>query len=215
MSVPVLSVQITVADPSASTDGKCRINALRFAIRCVDMASANVRVGSNPSGTRATMIPIAKIKFSQNDSPIACPIKKKTTPNEKAMPTTIRLSLVISNCSGEVPEFAVCVKWAIFPNSVCIPVAKTTARPSPETTEVPANNVFRPCKRSSSDDGAASRALGIDSPVTVALLTRKQKASIIRQSADMLSPSCNKITSPGTRSAARIKLILPSRIALT
>ena len=97
MSVPVLSVQITVAEPSASTDGKCRINALRFAMRCVDIASAKVRVGSKPSGTSATMIPIAKIKFSQNDSPMTCPMKKKATPNEKAMATTIRLSLVISN----------------------------------------------------------------------------------------------------------------------
>jgi hypothetical protein len=63
--VPVLSVQITVAAPSASTEGRCRTRALRRAMRCAAMASESVTVGSNPSGTFATMIPMPKSTLLQ------------------------------------------------------------------------------------------------------------------------------------------------------
>jgi len=66
-----LSLQITVVEPSASTAGRWRTSALRLAIRCVAMASDKVTVGSSPSGTLATMMPIANSRFSQAGSPIA------------------------------------------------------------------------------------------------------------------------------------------------
>src|SRR5665811_2004085 len=97
---------------------------------------------------------------------------------------------------------AACVRCAILPNSVCAPVAKTTALPRPETTEVPASRMFLPRIRSSTWDGLVSRAFGMDSPVTVALLTRTSKASIRRQSAGTLSPCSSRTTSPTTRSSA-------------
>ena len=97
VSVPVLSVQMTVVQPSASTAGRWRISALRFAMRCEPIASASVTVGSSPSGTFATMMPMAKMKVAQNGSPIAWPTKKKITPSASASPATMRLTRAISS----------------------------------------------------------------------------------------------------------------------
>ena len=64
--------------------------------------------------------------------------------------------------------------------------------------------------------GSASRALGSDSPVMVALFTRTPKASISRQSAGTSSPSASRITSPGTSSAdGQLPMTTPSRSAFT
>ena len=54
MSVPVLSVQITVAQPSVSTAGSRRTSTWRAAMRCTPMASAMVTMAGSPSGTAAT-----------------------------------------------------------------------------------------------------------------------------------------------------------------
>ena len=62
VSVPVLSVQITVQAPSVSTAESFLISALRRAMRCTPIASASVTVGRSPSGTKATTIPTAKMK---------------------------------------------------------------------------------------------------------------------------------------------------------
>ena len=165
VSVPVLSVQMTVVQPSASTAGRWRISALRLAMRCEPIASASVTVGSSPSGTFATMMPMAKMKFSQNDSPIARPMKKKITPSASASPATMRLTRTISICSGEIVSAVAWVSCAIFPNAECEPVAKTSAFASPETSEVPARSVLRLCIGSGSSHGSASRDAGSDSPV--------------------------------------------------
>ena len=69
VSVPVLSVQITVVSPSVSTEDRRRTSALRFAIRCVASASDSVTVGSSPSGTSATMTPIANTNRSSSAIP--------------------------------------------------------------------------------------------------------------------------------------------------
>jgi len=66
VKVPVLSQQITVAEPRASTAGRCRTRALRRAILCVAIASASVTVGASPSGTLATMMPMANSMLAQN-----------------------------------------------------------------------------------------------------------------------------------------------------
>ena len=96
-----------------------------------------------------------------------------------------------------------------------MPVAKTTARALPETTVVPASTMLVLCSASSQRQGAASRTTGTDSPVTVALLTRTENASITRQSAATKSPASSAITSPGTRSAAGLCSKTPSRITRT
>ena len=83
--VPVLSVQITVVEPSVSTEGRWRISTLRLAMRWVASTSARVRVGSRPSGTIATMMPMAKMKDSQKETPIAHQLTAKNNrPMESA-----------------------------------------------------------------------------------------------------------------------------------
>ncbi len=98
------------------------------------------------------------------------------------------------------------------PNSVCAPVAKTTALPAPATTVVPMNTTLR-ASSSVVCDPAASAVLrtGALSPVSGALFTRSSCASTTRQSADTASPASNTTTSPGTRSEAGHSKRSPSR----
>ena len=57
VSVPVLSVQMNVVEPSVSTASRRRTSAWLCAIRLAPIASDNVTVGSRPSGTSATVTP--------------------------------------------------------------------------------------------------------------------------------------------------------------
>jgi hypothetical protein len=136
----------------------------------------------------ATMIPIANIKAFQVGMPIIQPIAKNERPISTARIAVKRLKCVISLRSGDTSSPAVWVRCAILPSSVCIPVAKTTALACPDTIEVPASTTFLLSIKLSTSEEPASRALGTDSPVTAALLTRAPNASISRQSAGMLSP---------------------------
>src|SRR5674476_1210800 len=61
VSVPVLSLQITLAAPSVSTAGRWRTSAFFFAMRCVAIASDKVTSGNNPSGTFAIGIIVANV----------------------------------------------------------------------------------------------------------------------------------------------------------
>ena len=63
--------------------------------------------------------------------------------------------------------------------------------------------------------GSVLRALGRDSPVTVAVLTRNAKASTSRQSAGTRLPSSSSTMSPGTRSVASISTTSPLRCTFT
>jgi hypothetical protein len=63
--------------------------------------------------------------------------------------------------------------------------------------------------------GSILRALGRDSPVTVAVFTRSAKASTSRQSAGTRLPSSSSTMSPGTRPLASISTISPPRCAFT
>ena len=63
--VPVLSVQITVVQPRVSTDCRLRIRAFCPAIRRAAMERQRVTVVSIPSGTLATMMPMAKTSLLQ------------------------------------------------------------------------------------------------------------------------------------------------------
>ena len=49
------------------------------------MESASVTVGSSPSGTLATMMPMAKIKLVMALFPVATLTRKKRTPSEIAI----------------------------------------------------------------------------------------------------------------------------------
>ena len=69
------------------------------------------------------------------------------------------------------------MRWAILPNSVCIPVAKTAALPAPDATDVPASRILRLYKRFFSREGLASRPLGRDSPVLMTFFNQPVKCT--------------------------------------
>ena len=69
VSVPVLSVQITVVEPSVSTAQSRLTRAPRRASWRTPTASASVIVGRRPSGTFATIRPIANVSASSSGSP--------------------------------------------------------------------------------------------------------------------------------------------------
>ena len=54
VSVPVLSLAMTVAEPSVSTAASRRTIALRFAMRCMPSESTTVVTAARPSGTAET-----------------------------------------------------------------------------------------------------------------------------------------------------------------
>mmetsp|Transcript_33816 Transcript_33816/g.80058 ORF Transcript_33816/g.80058 Transcript_33816/m.80058 type:complete len:251 (-) Transcript_33816:1125-1877(-) len=62
VSVPVLSEQITEQHPSVSTAGRCRMSALRFAMRRVPSARHVVTTAGSPSGMAATASATASLK---------------------------------------------------------------------------------------------------------------------------------------------------------
>ena len=81
VNVPVLSVQITLVEPSVST-AEIRFTRTPFRARIrTPTASASVIVGKSPSGTLATRSPMAKFTASPNDRPaINVPSGMNVTP---------------------------------------------------------------------------------------------------------------------------------------
>ena len=110
VSVPVLSVQITVVAPRVPIAGKRRMSTLRRAMRRVASTRASVSVGSSPSGTMATMMPIAKMKAFQNGTPLNRPTPKKSTPISTARIPIHRLRCSISARKGDTASSAVWVR---------------------------------------------------------------------------------------------------------
>ncbi len=215
VSVPVLSEQITVVQPSVSTADRRFTRACSFAIRCTAIASESVTVGKSPSGMNATIIPSAKMNACAN----GCFTKniaetKKTMPMPIAMKEICFVSVSSSLCRGLCSSFIVCVRFAIFPNSVCIPMDTTTAFAVPLATFVPAKTKFGISKRDRPSFKAGSCVLrtGVDSPVSVDWFTCKSLVSKRRASAEILSPSSISMMSPGTRSSAEICCSCPSRM---
>ena len=84
VSVPVLSVQITVVEPRVSTADRRLTTAPRRARSRTPTASASVMVGSSPSGTFATINPIAKLSAAASVRPA------RQGRRQNAMPATDR-----------------------------------------------------------------------------------------------------------------------------
>ncbi len=136
VSVPVLSVQITVVLPRVSTAGSRRMIALRRAIRATPIASVTVTAAGSPSGIAPTARATAAVIIAANGSPRSIP----TTTLNAARPriTTVstwlkRASLRVSGvCTVAVVPTSLCT----WPISVSAPVATTTPRPLPAVTNV-------------------------------------------------------------------------------
>ncbi|MPN42421.1 hypothetical protein SDC9_189978 [bioreactor metagenome] len=82
VSVPVLSVQITVVDPSVSTEAKLRTSAFTLAILCTPRANVMVATKGKPSGTAATAraMPVSSILIKSLPCIMPIPITRKATP---------------------------------------------------------------------------------------------------------------------------------------
>ena len=83
VSVPVLSEQMTVVQPSVSTAGSRRMIARRRAARCTPMASAPVTTAASASGTAAMARLTPQISISSGGLP-------RTMPSATTAPETAR-----------------------------------------------------------------------------------------------------------------------------
>ncbi len=211
--VPVLSVQITVVQPSVSIAFSFLTRALRLAMRWLPAARVNVTVGISPSGTSATMVPMANSMFCQTVLPISRPKIKKTAPILSAIRLIVLEPFSISCSSGLKVLLIPVVNRDTRPNWVLLPVAKTTPCPLPASTSVPEYTMLSASKSVPAAEGWAVLVKTSDSPVRVALLTFRSCVSTRRRSAGTLSPSCRITTSPSTSKSTGTSVISPARSA--
>ena len=137
VSVPVLSEQITVVEPSVSI-AESRLTSAPPRASCrTPIASASVIVGRRPSGTFATMRPIAKLAASASGSPATSPSGRKAKPTATATSAISHATRRTSRSRGLSSRPTCCESAAIRPSWVAMPVAKTTARASPPVAVVP------------------------------------------------------------------------------
>ncbi len=126
--VPVLSVQITLVEPSVSTPISFLIRAFSLAMRCTPMARATDNVAGRPSGTRATITPKANSRAATAPNlKISRAAKNRATPHTTAMIDTVRAIVSISRCNGDFSSETPLVSVKMWPNWVFRPVAKMTA----------------------------------------------------------------------------------------
>jgi hypothetical protein len=102
VSVPVLSVQMKVVEPSVSTASRCRTSTWRLAICSAPHASDRVTVGSSASGTSATVTPMANTNPSLAGLPSSRASVKNTPPTPTAMAAMARTTRCSSWASGVV-----------------------------------------------------------------------------------------------------------------
>ena len=142
VSVPVLSEQITDAEPRVSTDESFLTIAFSLAMRCTPSASTTDKMAGKPSGTAATA------SDTPNSSTVIKPCKLLTLLINNsvpititAMPNTAMPSMCpmrpTSFCNGVSSSVAAASISAIAPICVAMPVAVTTAKPLPPATAVP------------------------------------------------------------------------------
>ncbi len=212
VSVPVLSVQMTVAAPSDSTAGKRRTTALRSAIFCTPRDRVMVTTAGRPSGMAATASATAMSSIDSASVPRTSPMPNTREAVPRAMTASLFPTLLSSTWSGVDGSSAVSSS-AISPMAVPRPVSATTALPRPATTAVPANTMeSRSPNPASERTGSTNLGAGSDSPVRAASSLSRWATSITRASAGIRSPAASKMMSPGTTSALGSTRSSPSRI---
>ena len=147
VSVPVLSEQITDAEPSVSTDESLFTIARRRAIRCTPSASTTDSTAGSPSGTAATAsaTPTSSTETMSEAVRISAVSRIAVTTTTAIAITAIPSMRPIrstSRCSGVLCASMRPSSRATLPISVAIPVAVTTARPRPRATAVPLKTMF-------------------------------------------------------------------------
>ena len=189
VNVPVLSVQMKVVEPRVSTASRFRTSALRWAIRCAPTARDSVTVGSRPSGTSATITPMANKKASRQEIPTSRDSTKNSTPMPRAIAAVMRTIRCSSRASGLGGASTLPVRAAISASRVFPPVPATTPSAWPLTRKVPPKTV--------SPGTLASASL---SPVSIDSSTEQPAATASRRSAGTRSPATSTTASSGTSS---------------
>lgn len=131
VSVPVLSVQITVTLPSVSTAGRCRTIALRRTMRATPNASVIVTSAGSPSGMAPTARATAAVSMSAAGSPRSTPTPKVTAASPRITTVTTRLKCASLRVSGVWTAVAWSTSRCTRPISVSAPVAVTMPVPVP------------------------------------------------------------------------------------
>ena len=217
VSVPVLSEQITDAEPSVSTDDNRFTIARWRAMRCTPRARTSDRIVGKPSGTAATAsdTPTSSTDTRSEASSMS-DVSRMAVTTTAAMTMTASPSMrpmwETSRCSGVRSSSVLPSSSATRPISVPMPVAVTTARPRPRVTAVPLKTMLtRSPRAAGSPRAVTSFSTGSLSPVSDASATVSEAASTSRASADTASPALSTTTSPGTRSVAATRCSWPSR----
>ena len=107
VSVPVLSEQMTVTEPSVSTAGSLRMSTLRFSIRWAPRASAIVTTAGRPSGTAATAMLTAVRNIVVRSSPRIRPTAKMTATSTSAIAASAWPSRSRRFCRGVASRWTV------------------------------------------------------------------------------------------------------------
>ena len=213
VSVPVLSLLMTVVPPRVSTSDSDLTTALCSASRrAPDDSMACTNVGS-PVGIAAiavemhssTSVVVSWPRTRPKMAMIAT-ARNAIRPNTLVMPSS-------SRCSGDLDRWVAVTIPAILPISVALPVAVTTIVAVPRVTWVFWNTrlVRSPSATSPPDNVPASLGIGALSPVSAASCTSSVAEDTIRPSAGTTSPDSSSTMSPGTSVADSICSTCPER----
>ena len=183
--VPVLSEQITEAQPRVSTAGRRLMMALRRAIRPTPTASTMVTMAGSPSGMAATARATAVRNMSKMSRCWSMPTPNITAHTPTHTRESTRETSFIFRWRGVSPWPWRRRRPAIFPISVCIPVAVTTTLARPPVTTVPPMTMFFRSARGVSGGRPSPARLwtGRDSPVMADSSVCSPAAHRIRPSA--------------------------------
>ena len=214
VSVPVLSEQITVVDPSVSTAGNVRTIAPRAAMRWTPSASTTVEIATSPSGIAATARDTASMSVSSASRPCARPSANNAAHTTSTATPSVRPSESSLRCMGVVTSGPLAMSSAIPPTCVRAPVATTTPVARPATTRVEENAMpTRSPSATSAGTASVDLSTACDSPVSADSSTRRFTVSISRTSAGTASPAASSTTSPTTSSLEARCTASPSRRA--
>jgi hypothetical protein len=138
VSVPVLSEQMTVVLPSASTAGRWRMMARRLAMRPTPMARVMLMAAGRPSGIAPTASATAAISIGTQPSPRNTPMAKVSAARPRITHSSRAANVPIFFVSGVAISGALAISPEMRPVSVAFAVAITRPWPWPATTLVPA-----------------------------------------------------------------------------
>ena len=184
--------------PKLSTEFNFLTITFLLAILVDPIVNANVKESGNPSGIAET----ARATTAKNISIKWYCLQINTQPIKIEIPIIIKViclenfSILIVN--GDLLSSVDVTFSAIFPTSVSIPVAVTTAIALPVKTEVPAYNIHF-LESSPRDEESLLLATPILSPVRTDSSTVRLFELIILASLDTLVPGSTIIISPGTK----------------